>query len=128
MAKPPHLFVALGAALALTAGAAQAQAQLQTPGASLRDAVFRSGAKASSAMLSSPAPAIGVAYAQAPPERPAGVATTAIDHSFDRKGVVGSVGFLCGLDSRLDNAGGMGAFGTDPQGRFVGAKLHLAFR
>jgi hypothetical protein len=124
MTMPPHLFAALGATLALTAGAAHAQVQ----GASLRDAVFRSGAKAASATLSSPAPAIGVAYSQAPPERLAGVAKTAIDHSFDRQGVVGSVGFLCGLDSRLDNAGGMGAFGTDPQGRFIGAKLHLAFR
>ena len=125
MTTTPHLFAALGAALALTAGAAHAQVL----GSSLRDAVFRSDAKAASATLASPipAPAIAVAYAQAPPERPAGVARTAIDHSFDRK-TTASVGFLCGLDSRLDSAGGMGAFGTDPQGRFVGAKLHLALR
>ena len=119
-----RLPLALGAALALTAGAANAQ----VAGASLRDAVFRADAKAAATLASPiPASAVGVAYAGAPAERPAGVAKTAIDHAFDRK-TTASVGFLCGLDSRLDNAGGMGAYGTDPQGRFIGAKLHLAFR
>ena len=121
MTPKPHLPLALGAVLALTAGAANAQ----VAGSSLRDAVFRPSAKATT--LASPIPAVGVAYAAAPPERPAGVAKTAIDHAFDRK-TTASVGFLCGLDERLDNAGGMGAYGTDPQGRFVGAKLHLTFR
>lgn len=100
------------------AGAAQAQ-----PADPLRAAVFR-------APLAEPKPAtssdIRVAYDQAPPERPEGVAKTAVDHAFDRKAVA-SVGFLCGLDERKDTGGAMGAYGSDPQGRFVGAKLHLAF-
>ncbi|HZZ69141.1 MAG TPA: hypothetical protein VFE18_13290 [Phenylobacterium sp.] len=56
-------------------------------------------------------------------------ATTAVDHRFDRADkVTGSVGFLCGLQPSHAEAGGAGAaYGVDPHGRFVGAKLAFAF-
>jgi len=93
----------LAAALALSAGAARAE---PAPTA-LRDAVF-----------------------QRPPEpaRPAGIAKTSLDHSFARRGADGSVGFLCGLQPKAVTEGAAGAYGVDPQGRFLGVKLHMTFR
>lgn len=68
------------------------------------------------------------AFAQANALRAAGIARTALDHRFSQDEVVGSVGFLCGLHENLDASGGGRAYGSDPHGRFVGAKLSLAFR
>ena len=98
--RTPHLMLA--AVLALAAGAAQAETP--TP---LRDAVFQK--------RSEPAPT-------------AGIAKTSIDHNFERRGVEGSVGFLCGLQPKAVTAGAAGAYGVDPQGRFLGLKLHMTFR
>lgn len=68
-------------------------------------------------------------FAQANALRAAGVARTALDHRFARDDeVVGSLGFLCGLHENLDNSGGARAYGFDPNGRFLGAKLSFAFR
>jgi len=54
-------------------------------------------------------------------------AKTAVDHRFsDRSDVTGSFGFLCGLQPGHGDAGS--AYGVDPHGRFVGAKLSFAFR
>jgi hypothetical protein len=53
---------------------------------------------------------------------------TAIEHSFSRTGLTGSAGFLCGRHASPDNNGAATERGYDPQGRFVGAKLSLAFR
>jgi len=56
-------------------------------------------------------------------------AKTAIDHRFaGRQDVTGSLGFLCGLQPGHTDSGGAAAYGIDPHGRFVGAKLSLAFR
>jgi hypothetical protein len=56
-------------------------------------------------------------------------AKTAVDHRFGRReDVTGSVGFLCGLQPGHNEAGGAAAYGFDPHGRFVGAKLSFAFR
>ncbi len=56
----------------------------------------------------------------------AGIARTSVDHRFvDR--LTGSVGFLCGLHGAdYDEASAMR--GADPAGKFLGAKLSLAFR
>jgi hypothetical protein len=56
-------------------------------------------------------------------------AKTAVDHRFTRsQDVTGSVGFLCGLKPGHNETGGAAAYGVDPHGRFVGAKLSIAFR
>jgi hypothetical protein len=56
-------------------------------------------------------------------------AKTAIDHRFaSRQDVTGSLGFLCGLKPGHNEEGGAAAYGVDPHGRFVGAKLSFAFR
>jgi hypothetical protein len=69
------------------------------------------------------------AFAQSNALRAAGVARTALDHRFSRDDeVVGSLGFLCGLHENLDTSGGARAYGSDPNGRFLGAKLSFAFR
>ena len=56
-------------------------------------------------------------------------ARTAVERSFARRDEVkGSLGFLCGLQPGHNEAGSAGAYGVDPHGRFVGAKLSFAFR
>jgi hypothetical protein len=56
-------------------------------------------------------------------------AKTAIDRRFGRRDdITGSVGFLCGLQPGHNQSGGAAAYGFDPHGRFVGAKLSFAFR
>lgn len=107
------LILALG--LATLAGAADAASA-----DALKAAVFRDGAPPR-------APVAAVTYAEAPAALPPGIAKTSLDHAFDKR-ATGSVGFLCGLDERADAKGAMAAYGSDPHGRFVGAKLSLSFR
>jgi hypothetical protein len=57
----------------------------------------------------------------------AGIARTSIDHRFDRAGASGALGFLCGRPDSLDERARSQAFGSDPHGRFLGARLSLAF-
>jgi hypothetical protein len=57
--------------------------------------------------------------------RPAGIAQTSIERRFAHDKAAGSVGFLCGRD---EDKGGPTAFGDDPHGRFLGARLSLAIR
>ncbi len=56
----------------------------------------------------------------------AGIATTAVDHRFADR-LTGSLGFLCGLHGETYQ-GAAAMRGSDPDGRFLGAKLSLAFR
>ena len=56
----------------------------------------------------------------------AGIARTAVDHRFDGR-LTGSLGFLCGLHGETYQ-GAAAMRGSDPDGRFLGAKLSLAFR
>ena len=56
-------------------------------------------------------------------------AKTAIEHRFaKRDDLSGSVGFLCGLKPSAGASGAAAAYGTDPHGRFLGAKFSIAFR
>ncbi|HLY77865.1 MAG TPA: hypothetical protein VKQ70_00710 [Caulobacteraceae bacterium] len=56
-------------------------------------------------------------------------ARTALDHRFSgREDVTGSLGFLCGLQPGHNETGAASAYGVDPHGRFLGAKLRFAFR
>jgi hypothetical protein len=41
--------------------------------------------------------------------------------------VTGAVGFLCGREPGQNTAGSASAFGSDPHGRFLGARLSRAF-
>jgi len=111
----------LALCLAGLVGAAHAaHAAHAAPADALKAAVFRDGAPPR-------APVATVTFASAPAVLPPGIAKTSLDHTFDKR-ATGSLGFLCGLDERADAKGAMAAYGSDPHGRFVGAKLSLAFR
>ena len=69
-----------------------------------------------------------VAYAHAGPARIPGVARTSVDQKLASDDLTGSLGFLCGLEPGAGKQGVAAARGYDPSGRFVGAKLRLAFR
>lgn len=113
---------ALIALATLTAGAAQAQTA-----DALMKAPLRNTAAGVAIDLTQSAAAFTPRYSHAPEPRIPGVAKTAIDHRYD-EGVVGSLGFLCGLDQGAERKGAGAMRGTDQTGRFVGAKLRLAFR
>jgi len=102
----------LAAAVTLCAGAAHAQ-----PADRLSAAAFQAR----------PA-AIDMAPAAPEPSRPVGVAKTSLDHRFARRDLDGSLGFLCGLQPKANTEGAAAAYGVDPNGRFVGLKLHMSFR
>jgi hypothetical protein len=56
-----------------------------------------------------------------------GVAKTDVDRRIS-EGLSGSLGFLCGLHPSVGDDGASAMRGVDPEGRFLGAKLSLAFR
>ena len=56
-----------------------------------------------------------------------GIAKTSVDYRLSKDGAVGSLGFLCGLKPSADRSGAAQAYGVDATGRFVGAKLRVAF-
>ncbi len=61
--------------------------------------------------------------------RRAGIARTSVDRRFAQDDeLTGSLGFLCGLQPGAERSGAAAARGHDPSGRFLGAKLSLAFR
>jgi hypothetical protein len=70
----------------------------------------------------------GAARARADASLPTGVARTSIDHRFAPDGLIAEAGFLCGLQPSRNDRGASAARGYDPHGRFLGAKLRLAFR
>ena len=67
------------------------------------------------------------AFAQGNALRAAGIARTSMDRRFDDKDTKGSLGFLCGIQPGQELGGAAAAHGSDPQGRFLGAKLSRAF-
>ncbi len=64
---------------------------------------------------------------QAHDRPPPGVAKTSIESRFE-KGASGAIGFLCGRPDSLDERASSQPLGSDPQGRFLGARLSFAFR
>lgn len=122
------LRASIAAALALLAGAAQAQVAAPAPAPlpAWRGPVVAATSAAPAIDLTAPRTPLAVSYAQSVALREAGVARTSVDRRFARDGLVGSVGFLCGLQPRLDENSGS-AYGFDPHGRFLGAKLSRAF-
>ena len=121
MPRPSTIFCGLAAGAVLAAaGAAQAQA-VTLPVKALSDAARPAPD------LADPLDPLAPTKVQANPMQSAVFARTAVDHRFAGKSAVsGSFGFLCGLQPGHGDAGS--AYGVDPHGRFVGAKLSFAFR
>lgn len=116
---------ALAIAAALVAGSAQAQTAAQA----LMAAPLKATPGGVALDVAPPRSAVSPRFDGAPLPRIPGVAKTAVDHRFDDPRVVGSLGFLCGLEPGAERQSGSAAMrGYDPSGRFVGAKLRLAFR
>ena len=65
--------------------------------------------------------------AEAQASRIPGIARTSVDYRLAKDGAVGSLGFLCGLKASSDRGGAAQAYGSDANGRFVGAKVRVAF-
>jgi hypothetical protein len=59
--------------------------------------------------------------------RRAGIVRTAIESRLTDD-AAGAVGFLCGREPGAGRTGAAAARGVDPSGRFLGARLSLAFR
>src|SRR5687768_12783418 len=117
------------AAVAFVAMIAAGSAQAQTAAEALMAAPLRATPKGLALDLAAPAPDYTPRYAGSAPPRMPGVAKTSVDRRFAEEGVVGSLGFLCGLEPGAERQGGAAAArGYDPSGRFVGAKLRVAFR
>ncbi|MBU1378625.1 MAG: hypothetical protein KKE02_02495 [Alphaproteobacteria bacterium] len=106
----------------LCAGAAQAQTA-----EALMKAPLRATASGVAIDMTRPAASFAPRYSQAPEARIPGIAKTSVDHRYD-EGVIGSLGFLCGLEQGAERKGSAAIRGYDQTGRFVGAKLRVAFR
>jgi hypothetical protein len=120
--------IILSLAICSAAGAAYAQAAAGPAADSLAQAVVATPVRAAlpDAALNLSMPHAS-RYAQSNP-LPAGIARTSIDHRFEDDGAVGSAGYLCGLQPGEKMYGAAGAAGYDPMGKFLGAKLSVAFR
>jgi hypothetical protein len=134
---PRGVFLAI--AIAALAGAADAQtaSHLLVPqpyhaaGAASEPLAVKVGGGPArpAADLANPLDALAPTAVQASPMESAVFARTAVDHRFSRRdNITGSIGFLCGLQPGHTEAGGAAAYGGDPHGRFLGAKLSFAFR
>ncbi|WP_297696967.1 hypothetical protein [Phenylobacterium sp.] len=60
--------------------------------------------------------------------RLAGVAQTSIERRFANGRISGALGFLCGRPDSAAETGHETAYGADPHGRFLGARLSIALR
>jgi hypothetical protein len=128
MALRTLIAVTIAAAAMAGAGhAATTDADAQAAARTLQSLRPQAAATPSAADLArSVLPVRAAAGAAAP--LPAGVVRTSVDHSFSPGKVSGSAGFVCGLQESLDHSGAREVTGSDPHGRFVGAKLSFAFR
>ncbi len=118
--------LALISCVLLLTGAARAEAQVAPPERPAA-AVLREQAAPHPLRLFSPIPGLADPASDAADGlRAPGVARTSVDHRFG--GLVGSAGFLCGLQSGQEDSLAARSGGYDPHGRFLGAKLSLPFR
>jgi len=113
----------LGLALAAGLAAGSAAAQAIAPSQALAQAVRPDLARSPIVALT-----LDPKSAEAHALKRAGIARTAIDRRLSGDDLTGSLGFLCGIQPGADRNGAAAARGVDPSGRFVGAKLSLAFR
>jgi hypothetical protein len=70
---------------------------------------------------------VPLAYASRVRPLPEGVARTSVEQRFGRDDTVAQAGLLCGLMPHPDIGGAQAAYGADPDGKFVGAKLSRTF-
>lgn len=91
------------------------------------EAVLQKKIAIEAARMASPVgPALN--YLRSAPTRVPGIAQTSITTRFaGRDDAATDAGLLCGLMPHADTGGAAGAFGRDPDGKFVGAKLRLSF-
>lgn len=139
MKPSPILLIAAVAALA--AGAAHAQAQAQSVVAPLQSrladvtparqmSLIRPAGVAAKATpdLADPLDPLAAPKLVAKNLDSEIFATTAVDRKFGKRDdLTGSLGLLCGRQPAHTENGSAAAYGSDPHGRFVGAKLSLAF-
>jgi hypothetical protein len=114
MAIRPIVF----AAAALAAGAAHAQTVSAPAAQTLPSAIPAAALNA----------AVSARFSEAGAQKAQGMARTSLDHRFAAKEASGAFGFLCGRPDSLDARAASSAYGSDPHGRFLGAKFSLAFR
>ncbi len=100
--------VAIGLALAALTGAAHAEAAKTRLVLDLSRRPVATRPIQSSALEAAVLPRTAVRYSLAPD-------------------ATGRFGFLCGREPGQTRSGSAGAFGSDPHGRFVGARLSRAF-
>jgi hypothetical protein len=106
--------VALFAALALAGGA-----RAETPAPQLATPLPADAAQALKSAV----------FAEAAVGKGVGLSRVAVEHRFDGKAqATGSLGFLCGRPDSLDARAAASPLGSDPHGRFLGARLSFAFR
>ncbi|HSV03190.1 MAG TPA: hypothetical protein VLI41_08285 [Phenylobacterium sp.] len=107
--------------LSLAIWAVLAGAALAEPGPSDADGAQR--------LAQAVRPRVEPAVAPGPAEaRLAGVAQTSIARRFADDRVTGSLGFLCGRPDEAGETGRETPLGSDPHGRFLGARLSIALR
>ena len=105
------------AATAALAGTAQAQTVPAPAGHPLQSPIPAAALNA----------AVSARFGEAGAQKGVGLARTSVDRSFEHS-ATGALGFLCGRPDSLDERAASSAYGSDPHGRFLGAKLSLAFR
>jgi hypothetical protein len=106
--------IALGAAMSVTAAHAEAP----------RIAALNAAVRAPRPLEIKPT--LAQPYAGAHALKIAGIARTSVERRSDS--ATAALGFLCGLQDSAARIGSSAAFGSDPHGRFLGAKLSFAFR
>jgi hypothetical protein len=105
-------------AAALTAIAGTARAQTASAAQTLQSPIPAAALNA----------AVSARFGEAGAGKAQGMARTSLDHRFAAKDAAGAFGFLCGRPDSLDDRAAGSAYGSDPHGRFLGAKFSLAFR
>lgn len=120
---PHSVLKAPGLALAIGLAAGSAHAQAISPSQALAQAVRPDLARTPVVALS-----LDPKSAETHALKRAGIARTAVDARLSGDDLTGALGFLCGIQPGADRNGVAAARGVDPTGRFVGAKLSLAFR
>jgi hypothetical protein len=118
-------------ALAAVAGAAAAQPlDLRLPDTAAPAAALPIPAQAAKPTpdLANPLDPLAPTQLQAKTLDSAVFARTAVETRLaGRSDLTGGFGFLCGIQPGHNESGGAAAYGSDPHGRFVGAKFSLAF-
>jgi hypothetical protein len=131
MTRLPLLIAAMLMAAAGTARAQPLDLSLRAPAATSPAPVARPAAVPATAVpdLANPLDPMAPTKLQSKTLETAVFARTAVERRLTRRDdLTGSFGFLCGLQPGHTESGAAAAYGSDPHGRFVGAKFSIAFR